>query len=253
MDLKRGIERGVERVVEALAKLSKPIRGKRDIAKVATISSNGDAWVGKMIAEAVGEVGQNGIIHVEQGTELETKLEVAEGTELERGFLSMYFITDKERFVVRLEDPYLLLHEGKITRVEELIPVLEKVKKTGRSLLVVGEVQGDALSLLVVNKLQGTLNVCAIMPPYYMKTRAAALGDLAAQTGGRVVSETDGIVTLANVTLADLGRAKQVVVDQEKTTILGGAGQQGRHRGARPRDSRSPRRHGLDAGTTAAR
>jgi chaperonin GroEL len=135
----------------------------------------------------------------------------------------MYFITDKERLVVRLEDPYLLLCDGKITRVEQLIPVLERVKKSGRSLLVVGEVQGDALSLLVVNKLQGTLNVCAIMPPYYMKTRAAALADLAAQTGGRVVSEADGVVTLANVTLDDLGRAKQVVVDQEKTTILGGA------------------------------
>lgn len=223
MDLKRGIERGVEHVVAALAKLSKPVRGKRDIAKIATISSNGDAWVGKMIAEAVGEVGPEGIIHVEQGQELETKLEVAEGTEIERGFLSMYFITDKERLVVRLEDPYLLLCEGKITRVEELVPILEKVKKTGRSLLVVGDVQGDALSLLVVNKLQGTMNVCAILPPYYMKTRAAAIADLAAQTGGRVVSDGPG-VTLSSVMLEDLGRAKRVVVDQEKTTIIGGAG-----------------------------
>ena len=220
--LKRGIDRGVELVLAALAKMSKPVKGKRDVAKVATISSNGDATIGKLIAEAVEKVGLEGIIHVEQGEALETKLEVAEGAEIIRGYASGYFVTDMERLVAQLDDAYILLCPNKISAVAELVPILEKVAKTGRSLLVVAEVSGEALSLLVVNKLRGGMKVCAIWPPYYGETRKSSLLDLAAQTGGRVVGEEPG-VSLAEATLADLGRAKKVVVDQEKTTIVGGA------------------------------
>src|SRR5215831_2388079 len=219
--LKRGIEIGVERVVAALAKLAKRVTGPRDVAKVATVSANGDASIGKLIAEAVGKVGFEGIIHVEQGSALETQLEVAEGAEIDRGYASGYFVTDGERLVAQLEDAYILLTADKISQVQPLIPLLEKVAKTGRSLLVVADLQGEALSLLVVNKLQGTLKVCAIMPPFYGATRQDALADLAAQVGGRIIGEPPHI-TLADVTLEDLGRAKKIVVDQEKTTIVGG-------------------------------
>ena len=220
--LKRGIDRGVELVLAALAKTSKRLKGKRDVAKVATISSNGDAIIGKLIAEAVEKVGLEGIIHVEQGEALETRLEVAEGAEIIRGYASGYFVTDAERLVAQLDDAYILLCPNKVSAVSELVPILEKVAATGRALLVVAEVSGDALSLLVVNKLQGKLKVCAILPPYYGETRKSTLLDLAAQTGGRVVGEEPG-VSLVEATLADLGRAKKVVVDQEKTTIVGGA------------------------------
>jgi chaperonin GroEL len=224
IDIKRGIELAVERAVAALAKASRPLRDDKDVARVATVSANGDATVGKLIAQAVGKVGQEGIIHVEQGTALETKLEVSEGAEVDRGFSSMYFITDPERLVAELENPYLLIYENKISAVQPLLPILEKVSKTGRPLLVIGELTGDALSLLVVNKLQGTLKVCGINPPFYSDSRKAALGDLAAQTGGRVVSEDIAGLTLASVTLEDLGQAKKIVVDQEKTTVVGGKG-----------------------------
>ena len=225
IDLKRGIERGVDAVIGALQKLSKPVASDDDVARIATISANGDAVVGKLIGQAVSKVGREGIIHVEQGTSLETKLDVMEGTEIEKGFLSAYFVTDPERLVAELEDPYILLTEQKITQVQELIPLLEKVAKTGRSLLVVADVQGEALSLLVVNKLQGTLKVCAVMPPYYSDTRKVALGDLSAHTGARAITDHPGL-TLANVSLKDLGRAKRVVIDQEKTRIIGGAVQE---------------------------
>ncbi len=220
--LKRGIEHGVERVVEALAKMSKRVAGKRDIAKVATVSANGDASIGKLIADAVGKVGLDGIIHVEQGPALETKLEIAEGAEIDRGYASGYFVTDPERLLVQLDDAYVLLTPNKITQVEQLVPLLEKVMKAGRSLLIVGEVQGEALSLLVVNKLQGTMKVCAVLPPFYGESRLESLGDLAAQTGGRVIGEAPGIM-LADATLADLGRAKKIVVTAETTTIVDGA------------------------------
>ncbi len=226
LELKRGIDLGVERIVAAVAKLSKPVRDRRDVAKVATVSANGEAAVGELIAEAVDKVGLEGIIHVEQGSALTTTLEVAEGAEIDCGYASAYFVTDMERLVAQLDDAYILLTPNKITEVQELVPVLEKVAKAGRSLLIVGEVQGEALSLLVVNKLQGTMKVCAIRPPYYAATRKEALLDLAAQTGGRVISDEPGIA-LADVTLDDLGRAKKVVVDQEKTTIVGGATDQG--------------------------
>jgi chaperonin GroEL len=220
--LKRGIDAGVARVVEALTKMSRRVTGKRDIAKVATVSANGDAAIGKLIAEAVGRVGMDGIIHVEQGSELETKLEVAEGAEVACGYSSAYFVTDMERLVARLDGAYVLMCVSKIGAIGELVPILEKVAKTGRPLLVVAEVVGEAMSLLVVNKLQGSMKVCAITAPGYGERRTASLRDLAAQTGGRVVGEEAGI-SLAEATLADLGRAKQIVVEKEKTTFIGGA------------------------------
>jgi chaperonin GroEL len=220
--LKRGIDAGVARVVEALAKVSRRVTGKRDIAKVATVSANGDTVVGKLIADAVGKVGLDGIIHVEQGTEVETRLEVAEGAEVDCGFSSAYFVTDPERIVARLDDAYILLCPHKINAVPELLPILEKVAKKGRPLLVVAELSGEALSLLVVNKLKGTMKVCAITAPSFGDRRLMWLRDLAAQTGGRLVGEEPGI-KLSDATLEDLGRAKKIVVDQEKTTIVGGA------------------------------
>ena len=220
--LKRGIDFGVERAVAALAKMSKRVTGKRDVEKVATVSANGDASIGQLIAEAVDKVGLDGIIHVELGTALETKLEVAEGAEVGRGYASAYFVTDPERLVAQLDDAYILLTPSKISQVQDLVPVLEKVARTGKPLLVIGEVSAEALSLLVVNKLQGTMKVCAILPPFYSETRKDALGDLAAQVGGRVIGEDPGIA-LADATLQDLGRAKRIIVDQEKTTFVGGA------------------------------
>jgi len=220
--LKRGIEIGVERTVAALAKLSKKVTGYKDVEKVATVSANGDAAIGKLIAEAVDKVGLDGIIHVEMGTALETKLEVAEGAEVGRGYASAYFVTDPERLVAQLDDAYILLTPNKVSQVQDLVPVLEKVARTGKPLLVIAEISGEALSLLVVNKLQGTMKVCAIWPSFYSETRKDALEDLAAQVGGRVVGEEPGIL-LKDVTLQDLGRAKKIIVDAEKTTFMGGA------------------------------
>jgi chaperonin GroEL len=222
IELKRGIDLAVERVVVAVGKMSKPLVGKDHIIQVATLSANGDPAIGELIARAVEQVGREGIIHLEQGRGLETTLEVAEGTEVERGFLSAYFITEPERLVAELEDPYILLSEQKISRVQELLPILQKVGGAGRSLLIVAEVTGDALSMLVVNKIQGTLKVCAILPPSHGDWRKEMLGDLAAQTGGRAVTQ-DPELTLEHVTLDDLGRAQRVVVEREKTTIIGGA------------------------------
>jgi chaperonin GroEL len=220
--LKRGIDLGVERVVAALAKMSKRVTGKRDIAKVGTVSANGDTAIGKLVADAIGKVGLEGIIHVDDGMSLETTLEVAKGAEIECGYSSAYFVTDMERLVARLDDAYILLCPNKLSAVTDLLPILEKVAKTGRPLLVVAEVIGEALSLLVVNKLRGTMKVCAIMAPYYSESRRTALLDIAAQTGGRVVGEEAGI-TLAEARLEDLGRAQKIVVDKEKTTLVGGA------------------------------
>jgi chaperonin GroEL len=222
LELKRGIDIGVERTVDALAKMSKPVKGKRDVAKVATISANGDSTIGKLVADAIGKVGLDGIIHVDDGMTLETTLEVADGADIECGYSSAYFVTDMERLVARLDNPYILLCPNKIGAVAELLPILDKVAKAGRPLLVVAEVAGEALSLLVVNKLRGTLKVCAIMAPYYGESRKTAMLDIAAQTGGRIVGEEPG-VSLTEATLDDLGHAKQIVVDKEKTTIIGGA------------------------------
>jgi len=221
MALKRGIDSAVEQVVGALAKRAKRLTGKRDIARVASISANGDAAVGKVIAEAVGKVGLEGIIHVEQGQGLETTLEVSAGVEVERGYSSGYFITDPERLVARLEDAYVLLCLNKVSDVQDLVPILEKVRRTGRALLVVGELVGEALSVLVVNKLQGTLKVCAINPPGYGEQRKKLLGDVSSQVGAQIVGIEPG-VNFPNVELADLGQAHKIIVDQEKTTFVGG-------------------------------
>jgi chaperonin GroEL len=223
MELRRGIERATLRVVDALAQSSRPIASNQDIARIATISAHGDQSVGELLSQAVEKVGREGLVHVEQGSALETKIEFADGIELDRGFSSAYFVTDMERLVVRLDDPYILLCQPQITRIEQLVPILEKVRKEDRSLLVVGDVQGDALSLLVVNKLEKTLKVCAIRPPYQNESRKDSLGDLAVKTGGQLIGEAPGI-TLERVTLADLGQAKKIVVDQERTTIVGAAG-----------------------------
>lgn len=223
-DLRRGIERATERLVEELKRLSRPVAGSEEIARIATISAHGDVSVGALLAEAIEKVGREGLVHVEQGTALQTKLEIAEGVELERGFLSGYFVTDLERLVVRLEDPYILVCQPPITRVEELVPILEKVKQAERSLLIVGDVQGDALSLLVVNKLQKTLQVCAILPPYLNDSRVDALGDLAVKTGAQVVVGKGAGITLDMVTLEDLGQAKKIVVTRDTTTIIGAQG-----------------------------
>ena len=222
IELKRGIERAVQEITQALAKVSRPIRGAEDIAHIGTISANGDPSIGRIIAEGLAKVGAEGILTVEDGTGLETTLDVVAGAEVEKGYLSAYFVTDAERQVVELEDAYILLHEKSISRLQELVPILEQVSRTGRSLLVVGEVGGEALSTLVVNKLRGTLKVCAIGPPSYGERRRDLLKDLAAQTGGRAITEDLGL-RLENVTLEDLGRAKRVVVHKEKATIVGGA------------------------------
>jgi len=222
IELKRGIELGVDKVVEELGKASKRVT-KKLIVQVATVSANGDASIGKVVAAAVDKVGLEGIIHVEQGSALETTIEVAEGGEVARGFLSPYFISDPERLVASLENPLILLYEGKITRLQELVPILEKVVAAGRSLLVVGEVEGEALQALVVNKLRGTIKVCAILPPSYGERRKDMLRDLAAQTGGRALTADLGL-KIDDLRLEDLGRAKRAVISQEKTTIIGGAG-----------------------------
>ena len=222
-ELRRGIEKATERLVEELKRQSRPLSGSDEIARIATISAHGDVSVGELLSEAVEKVGREGLVHVEQGTALETKLEYTEGIELDRGFLSAYFVTDLERLVVRLDDPYVLVCQTKITRVEELVPILEKVKQAERSLLIVADVQGDALSVLVVNKLKETLKVCAILPPYLNDSRIEALGDLAVKTGAHVVGDGAGI-TLDNVTLEDLGQATKVVVNRETTSIMGARG-----------------------------
>jgi len=221
IELNRGIDLAVEHIREALARMSKTVRGNKDVQRVATLSASGDGAIGEVVARAIDQVGGEGIVHIEQGQALATDLILAEGTEVSRGYLSAYFITDPERLVAVLDQPAILLNEKKISRVEELAPILEKVMAVGRSLLVMSEVEGDALSMLVVNKMKGVLNVCAIQPPSYGERRKEMLRDLAAQTGGRAFIDESGL-RLVDATLADLGHAAQVIVDQEKTTIVGG-------------------------------
>ena len=226
IDLIRGIELGVARVKRALAEMSRPVAGREDVLKVATISANGDGQLAEVVAQAVDKVGKDGIIHVEQGTQLETKLDVAPGTEVSRGFASPYFITDPERLTAVLEDALIFLYEKKIQRAADLVPILEKVHGTGKSLLVVAEVEGEALSLLVLNKVKNVMKVCAIVPPSYGERRNEMIKDLAAQVGGRAITEDSGL-RLSDVVLSDLGHAKRIEVDREKTTIVGGAARKG--------------------------
>jgi chaperonin GroEL len=222
MSIKRGIDKAVALVVEELKKISKPTRDKKDIAQVGTISANNDHAIGDMIAEAMEKVGKEGVITVEEGKVMETTLKVVEGMQFDRGYLSPYFVTDPVKMTVRLEDPYILLHERKISSMRDLVPLLEQVAKAGKPLLIMAEdVDGDALATLVLNKLRGSLHCAAVKTPGFGDHRKAMLEDLAAMTGGLALSEELG-VTLETITLQDLGTAKQITIDKDNTTIIDG-------------------------------
>src|SRR5262252_3684239 len=224
MTLKRGIERAVEAVVGQLKDLSKPTKDRKEIAQVGTVSANSDSTIGDIIAEAMEKVGKEGVITVEEAKSLETQLEVVEGMQFDRGYLSPYFVTDPERMEAKLEDAYILIHEKKISSMKDLLPILEAIAKTGKPFLLVAEdVEGEALATLVVNKIRGTLACTAVKAPGFGDRRKAMLEDIAILTGGKVIAEELGI-KLENVTLNDLGRAKRIVVDKDNTTIIDGAG-----------------------------
>ena len=223
MALKRGIERAVELIVAEIKKLAKPVKGDM-IAQVGTVSANGDATIGNIISEAMKKVGKDGVITVEEAKTIETTLEVVEGMQFDRGYLSPYFVTNPDRMEAVLEDAFVLLHEKKISSMKDLLPLLEQIAKTGKPFLIVAEeVEGEALATLVVNKLRGTLNCVAVKAPGFGDRRKAMLEDLAVLTGAKVISEDLGI-KLENVQLADLGRAKKITVDKDNTTIVEGAG-----------------------------
>jgi chaperonin GroEL len=224
MALKRGLEKAVEIVVEELRKISKPTKEKKEIAQVGTVSANNDHTIGDIIAEAMEKVGKEGVITVEEAKGMETTLEIVEGMQFDRGYLSPYFVTDPEKMEVHLEDPYILLNEKKISVMKDLIPLLEQIAKMGRPLLLIAEeVEGEALATLVVNKLRGTLKVAAAKAPGFGDRRKAMLEDIAILTGGQVISEDLGL-KLENVTLNDLGTAKRVTLDKDNTTIVDGGG-----------------------------
>ncbi len=224
MDIKRGIDKAVEAICAELKKLSKPTQGKKEIAQVGTISANGDETIGNIIAEAMEKVGKEGVITVEEAKGLETTLDVVEGMQFDRGYLSPYFVTDAERMEAVLEDPYILIHEKKISSMKDLLPLLEQVARGGKPLLIVAEeVEGEALATLVVNKLRGTLHVCAVKAPGFGDRRKAMLEDIAILTGGKMIAEELGL-KLEQVTLKDLGRAKRITVDKDNTTIIDGGG-----------------------------
>src|SRR6187200_3387209 len=223
MELKRGIEKAVEVIVEQLKKLSKPVSGHM-IGQVGTISANSDDTIGKIIAEAMEKVGKDGVITVEEAKSMETSLEVVEGMQFDRGYLSPYFVTDPERMEVVLENPVILIHEKKISSMKDLLPLLEQVARGGRPLVIIAEdVDGEALATLVVNKLRGTLQVAAVKAPGFGDRRKAMLEDIAILTGGRAITEDLGI-KLENIKLEDLGKAKKVTIDKDNTTIVEGAG-----------------------------
>src|ERR1700674_3630846 len=223
MALKRGIEKAVDTVVEEVKKLSKPVTGDM-IAQIGAISANGDATIGNIIAEAMKKVGKDGVITVEESKTMVTELETVDGMQFDRGYLSPYFVSDPERMECVLEDPYILIHEKKISNMKDLLPVLEQIARAGKPLLVLSEeVEGDALATLVVNKLRGTLNVCAVKAPGFGDRRKAMLEDISILTGGKAIMEETGI-KLESVKLEDLGRAKRVTVDKDNTTIIDGAG-----------------------------
>jgi chaperonin GroEL len=224
MDIKRGIDAAVVKIVESLKQQSKPTKGKTEIAQVGTISANGETVIGEILAEAMEKVGKEGVITVEEAKAMETTLDVVEGMQFDRGYLSPYFVTDAERMEAVLEDVYILVHEKKISSMKDLLPVLEQIAKSGRPLLIIAEeVDGEALATLVVNKLRGTLNICAVKAPGFGDRRKEMLKDIAVLTGGQAITEDLGI-KLESVSLKDLGRAKRVVVDKDNTTIVEGAG-----------------------------
>ncbi|HEX8948444.1 MAG TPA: chaperonin GroEL [Dissulfurispiraceae bacterium] len=224
IDLKRGIDKAVESVVADLKKMSKPVAEKKEIAQVGTISANNDPSVGELIAEAMDKVGKDGVITVEEAKSMATTLDVVEGMQFDRGYISPYFITDPDRMEAVLDDVFILIHDKKISSMKDLLPVLEQVAKMGRPLLIVAEeVEGEALATLVVNKLRGTLQVCGVKAPGFGDRRKAMLEDIAILTGGTVISEDIGL-KLENVKLNDLGRARKITIDKENTTIVEGAG-----------------------------
>jgi chaperonin GroEL len=224
MELKRGIDRAVEAVVEQLRSISVPSTGKKEITQVGTISANNDREIGNLIAEAMGKVGKDGVITVEEAKGLETTLETVDGTQFDRGYLSPYFVTDPEKMEAVLDDPYILIHDKKVSSMKELLPLLEQVAQNGKPMLLIAEdVEGEALATLVVNKLRGTLKVVAVKAPGFGDRRKEMLRDIAVLTGGQVISEELGL-KLENVTLEGLGRAKRVVIDKDNTTIIDGKG-----------------------------
>jgi len=224
MGLKRGIEAAVEAVTDELKKLSKSTKDKKEIAQVATIASNNDKTIGNLIAEAMEKVGKDGVITVEESKSADTVLDVVEGMQFDRGYLSPYFVTDAERMEVVLEDALVLIHEKKISVMKDMLPLLEQVARSGKPFLIIAEdVEGEALATLVVNKLRGTLHTCAVKAPGFGDRRKAMLEDIAILTGGKAITEDLGI-KLENIKLEDLGRAKKVVVDKDNTTIVEGAG-----------------------------
>jgi chaperonin GroEL len=224
MDLRRGIDKAVAQVIEEIAKRSKKVKNSGEIAQVGTISANGEKAIGEMIAEAMQKVGNEGVITVEEAKGLDTELEVVEGMQFDRGYLSPYFVTNAEKMIAELEDPYILIHEKKLSNLQQLLPVLEAVVQSGRPLLIIAEeVEGEALATLVVNKLRGGLKVAAVKAPGFGDRRKAMLEDIAVLTGGQTISEDLGI-KLENVTLDMLGRAKRVSITKDDTTIVDGSG-----------------------------
>ncbi len=231
MDLKRGIDKAVEATVGQLKKISKPCNTSKEIAQVGAISANADEVIGKIIADAMDKVGKEGVITVEDGKSLENELDVVEGMQFDRGYLSPYFINNAEKQVAVLEEPYILFHDKKISAIRDLLPLLEQVAKAGKPLLIVAEeVEGEALATLVVNNIRGILKTCAVKAPGFGDRRKAMLEDMAILTGGTVISEELGL-KLENVTLKDLGRAKRVEVEKENTTLIDGAGEKSRIEG----------------------
>jgi chaperonin GroEL len=224
MDVKRGIDLAVEEVIKELKKLSKPTKDQKEISQVGKISANNDETIGNIIAEAMNKVGKEGVITVEEAKGMETTLDVVEGMQFDRGYLSPYFVTDPEKMVAVLEDVYILLNEKKISNMKDMLPILEQIAKMGKPLLILAEdVEGEALATLVVNKLRGTLKCCAVKAPGFGDRRKAMMEDIAILTGGRMISEDLGI-KLENIKLNDLGRAKRITIDKDNTTIVDGAG-----------------------------
>ena len=226
MALKRGIEKAVDAIIEYLNSIAKPVKGHTEISQVATISANGDTTIGNLIADAMEKVGKDGVITVEEAKSMATTLDVVEGMQFDQGYLSPYFVTDAEKMQISLEDPYILIHEKKISIMKDMLPLLEKIARTGKPLLIIAEdVEGEALATLVVNKLRGTFVCAAVKAPGYGDRRKAMLEDIAILTNGKAITEDLGI-KLENITLDDLGKAKRVSIDKENTTIVEGAGKQ---------------------------
>ncbi len=224
MAIKRGVDKAIEVTIKELHRISKPTKEQREIAQVGTISANNDETIGNIIAEAMNKVGKEGVITVEEAKTMETTLEVVEGMQFDRGYLSPYFVTDPEKMLASLEEPYILINEKKISSMKDLLPILEQIAKMGKPLMIIAEdIEGEALATLVVNKLRGTLQVAAVKAPGFGDRRKAMLEDIAILTGGQVVSEDIG-VKLENITLADLGKAKRINIDKDNTTIVDGAG-----------------------------